>query len=351
MLLCLFAIRAFAEDEIWRGRVWDSIDSETAELLEEIGIANAGEEELLALSPEKVLSSLFGIFRLSFNDMLKSCLSVVVILLITALFSAAGQGKTAEAAANTGILASVFVIVAVNAEIFTDCRAAIELTKDMMLSLIPVFTGIVAFSGNPACAASFNTVVFAFAQTVSVSFSNVLPAVSVIGTSLGAASAIAPFDRYGGLCKLLSKAVNTAAAFVSGIFVAVLSVRGVIAGAADTVTVKGLRFLIGNAVPVVGSAVGDALNSVTAGLGLLKNSLLVLGAAAVALISLPPLLKLAVWSFMLYFISVIAEMLSLPRITELISAVKSVVSVLTAVTVFNAFVYIISCAILMTIKK
>lgn len=348
-----FSFTAFAQNDVWMSAAWDAIDSDTAELLEDIGMTAAdGGDFAAALTPERLLDTVLGLFGTSLSDMLKKCFPVIVILFITALFSSVSKGsKTAEAAENTCMLAAVFVIIGLNADVFTGCRAAIELTEDMMLSLIPVLTGIAAFSGNPACAASFNTVVFAFAQTVSAAFVNILPAVSAVGTALGAASAAAPLGHYGGLCKIIAKAVNTAAAFVSGIFVAVLSVRGVIAGAADTVTIKGLRFLIGSSVPVVGSAVGDALNSVSAGLGLVKNSLFSLGIAAVALISLPPLLRLAVWSLLLNIISGFAGILSLGRITELISAVKSVISVLAAVTFFNAFVYIISCAILITIKN
>lgn len=336
---------------VWYNGVWDALDNETEKLLEEIGVTSGGENGFLSLAPGRVAASLFSLFGTSFRELLGRFFTVIAVLLCVALFtSLAGEGKTAEAAANVGNLAAAFVIIAVNAELFADCRASIELTKDLMLSLIPVFTGIVAFSGQPGLAASFQTVVFAFAETVSVAFCNILPAAAAAGTSLGAASAVAPFAKFNGICKVISKLVNTAAAFVSGIFVAVLSVRGVIAGAADTVTIKGLRFLIGSSVPLVGSAIGDALNSVAAGLGLIKNSVLVLGAAAVALINLPSLLKLAAWSFLSYFISLFAEMLSQPRIAGLLASMKSVVSVLAAVTCFNSFVYIISCAILITVK-
>lgn len=320
-------------------------------MLEDIGIAPGEENGLLSLSPQTVLSSFFSLFGTSFRELIGRFFTVIAVMLCVALFSSlAGEGKTAEAASNVGSLVAVFVIVAVNAELFADCRASIELTKDIMLSLIPVLAGIVAFSGQPGLAASFNTVVFAFAETISAAFSRILPAVAAAGASLGAAGAVAPFAKFDAVSKVTAKLVNMFAAFVSGIFVAVLSVRGVIAGAADTVTIKGLRFLIGSSVPIVGSAIGDALNSVAAGLGLIRNSVLSLGIAAVALINLPPLMKLAAWSLLSYFIALLADMLSLPRIGALISSLRSVVSVLAAVTCFNTFVYIISCAILITVK-
>lgn len=354
VFLPVFAVGAQAADDdggIWYERVWDAVDDETAGLLGEIGISPGGEDGFLSLSPKKTLSALFALFGTSFRALLGRFFSVTAVLLCVALFSAlAGEGKTAQTAANAGDLAAVFVIVAVNAELFSDCRASIELTKDLMLSLIPVFTGIVAFAGQPGLAVSFQTVVFAFAETVSTAFCNILPAAAAAGASLGAASAVAPFAKFDGIGKAIARIVNTAAAFVSGIFVAVLSVRGVIAGAADTVTIKGLRFLIGSSVPIVGSAIGDALNSVAAGLGLIKNSVLVLGAAAAVLINLPSLLKLAAWSLMSYFIALFADMLSQPRISGLIASMRSVISVLAAVTCFNTFVYVISCAIMITVK-
>lgn len=356
LLRCFVIVSAAAATDngsVWYAGVWDGIDDETARMLSEIGIQPDGSGNgLLELTPEKVFASLWSLFGLSLREPLRQFFAVLAVMLTVSLFSTlAGEGKTAEAAADIGTLVTVFIIIASDARLFADCRASIELTKDLMLSLIPVLTGIVAFAGQPTLALSFQTVVFAFAEGISVGFSGLLPAVSVAGTAISTASAVAPFAKYGGLCKALAKGVNTVAAFVSGIFVAVLSVRGVIAGAADTVTIRGLRFLIGGSVPVVGSAIGEALNSVTAGLGLIKNSILILGVLAVVVINVPGLLRAAVWSLLMYFAAVFADMLSLNRVSELIASVRSVLSVIIAVTCFNMFVYVISCAILVTVKN
>ena len=333
--------------------MWNSIDDETADMLESMGITSEGNiNDLFELTPDRVLSAMWSVFGTSFSELKKSFFSVLSIIVTVALFSSLlKNGKVSEAALHIGQLTVVFILIAVNGELFTDCRASIELTEDFMLCLLPVITGIISFSGHPSLALSVNSLVFSFAQGISAFFANILPAVSVLGTAVGAACALSPFNKFGALCKIISKCVNICAAFISGIFVAVLSVRGVIAGAADTVTIKGLRFLVGSSIPVVGSAIGDALNSLSAGLGLIKNSVLVIGVIAVALINIAPLIKTALWSLLSYFLSMFSEILYIPKISEFISSLRSVLSVLIAVTCFNTFLYVISCAILLTLGE
>ena len=140
-------------------------------------------------------------------------------------------------------------------------------------------------------------------------------------------------------------------AFSAGIFVAVLSVRGVIAGAADTVTVRGVRFLVGNTVPIVGSALGEALNSVIAGMSLIKNTVGMLGVAAVLVTALLPLIRIMIWKAVLYFVSVVADIFDNSRIKSFSECISGVLSVLFGAVLFTVFVYIICIAIMITVSR
>ena len=108
--------------------------------------------------------------------------------------------------------------------------------------------------------------------------------------------------------------------------------------------------MINGSVPVVGSAIGDALGSLTAGLGLIKNGTAILGVLAVVFINLPSLCSLAVWKLMMYLLSLSAEMFEIKKISGFISVFSSIFNVIIAVMMFNAFLFIIALAIIITVK-
>lgn len=72
-------------------------------------------------------------------------------------------------------------------------------------------------------------------------------------------------------------------------FVGLLSIKGLLAGAADSAVAKGAKFLIGSFVPVVGGAVSDALGSIVSSLSLVRGATGAFGILAVLLIALPVL--------------------------------------------------------------
>lgn len=360
-LMCIFFVGGFfvsalaaesTQEEIWYADVWDAIDGKTKSLLSDIGITPSVADSLMDVNAKNVFSAISGVFKGELTKPLTAAFLVLAMLLAVAFFSSfLADGKLKELAGNIGTLSIVFLLMGLISPMITSCVSAIEISKDFMLALIPVLGAVVAFSGNPTLALSFNTVVFSFAQSISVLYANAIPSFAAVGCAFSASTAINPMMKFSKLAQLVFKTATFIMAFISGIFVAVLSVRGVIAGAADTVTIRGLRFLIGNSVPVVGSAIAEALNSVIAGVGLIKNTIGVIGIAATLFINLPVLCEIIVWKTALYILSIFCDILSEDNISSFLSSLNSVFSVLTAVICFNMFVFIISIAIIFTVKS
>lgn len=352
ILIFYFSSVSFAADENTR-KVFDALPRESRELLESFGITDSLSQSFADITAEKAIDTLFGLFRDGFGVSLKAAAGCMALLLVGSLFTSLMPENGSLPAMGKGIavMSMMFSLVSVSADMLTRCCSSLLVTRDFMLTLIPVFAGIVSFSGNPALAVSFNSVVFGFAQIVSLLFEGAVPVLSGVMLAISAASSMNPLMKLDGISRTVTKGVNLAMAFVAGVFVAVLSVRGVIAGAADSVTIRGVRFLVGNAVPVVGSAVGDALNSIVAGLGLIKNTVGMLGIAGVTVINLPVLISVTVWKFILYFISVAADIAGCSEIKSFAESINGVLAVIIGAICFVSFVFIISIAILITISK
>ena len=356
-LLSILSVAAFIVEgnasEVVTQDIFDALSQETREILEELGIGDGISESFSEISPEKALNTVFDIFRGSLRDIGKTVASSLALIFLTALVMSflSGNDSLALMGKSIALMIIMFPIISSTSEIFTQCASALLVTKDFMLVLIPVFAGVVALGGNAAAALSFNTVAFSFAEFTALIFDGAVPVVCTVLIAICVSGTLSPIVRFDGIGRTIAKAVNLFMAFIAGIFVAVLSVRGVIAGAADTVTIRGIRFLVGNIVPVVGSAIGEALNSVAASVGLIKNTVGMIGIAAVLVINLPPLINVIVWKTAMYFLGVSADIAGISEIKGFCENMGSVLSVITGAVCFISFVFVISIAIIITVSR
>lgn len=332
-------------------RVWNAADGETKRLMEAIGVtADGGSFD--GLTPGSILKAVYSLFSSALSNAASGFCTVLAVMAVTGIFLSFrfGSDGVKQAAECTGAACIMFSVLAVTADISNEITAAIALTENYMLAVIPVFTGVVAMSGSPTLAMSFNSVAAAFAQLISGAFCAVLPSYSSAITSIAAAGVINPFFSCDKITGLINKLACSAAAFISGLFVTALSVKGVLAGAADSAAMKGLRFLVGSAVPVVGSAISDALGSVTVSLGLIRHSVGAVALVAVGLTALPAIVKTAVCKILFSLLSIAADIMQLKKISGFIDALNGVFSFYAAVLCFNAVVFIISIALVLLIK-
>lgn len=351
-LFFLNGVDAFASDEIY-GEIFDAFSDEALSLLEDFGISSNGDVSFFDITPAKAVNTVLELFTRGFKDIFTGAAEILILIVITAMLTGIlpSDGNLFFMGKSVAVMTVMFSLVKLTGEIFTECASALLVTKDFMLTLIPVFTGVVTVSGNPSLALNFNSVVFAFAEGIAVLFEGAVPVMAAVLSAVCSAGAINPYMKLQGIGRTLSKAITLIMAFVSGIFVAVLSVRGVIAGAADSVTIRGVRFLIGNTVPVVGSAIGEALNSVVAGIGLIKSTVGMLGIVGVAVINLPVFINIILWKGVLFVAGVVADITGCGEIKSFSESLSGVISVVTGALCFASFVFIISIAIILTVSK
>lgn len=352
LLLISFGISAEASEEIYT-EITEALGNDALRLLEDLGFSGLISGDVTEISPVKALKTVAGVFSGELTEPLKTSGIVLTLLFITAVICnfLPEKGSLTIMGKSIALMCIMFSIISICADLFTDCCSALLITEDFMLVLIPILAGVISFSGNPSLALSFNTVAFSFSQLVAYFFTEIVPSLSSVLMAVCSAGAINPLMKTSGIGKTLAKIINLIMAFVAGIFVAVLSIRGVVAGAADTVGIRGVRFLIGNTVPVVGSALGEALNSIVAGISLIKNTVGMLGIAAVLVINLPVLIKVIIWKGALYFISVAADCLDTAEIKSFSENMNGILSVIIGAVCFTSFVFTISIAIILTVGR
>ena len=347
----LLPLTAFAQtaEEDWYETLWESVDANTQELLEQIGIESVSPQRFLDLSPEKVFSLVADIVKGEAVSPFRygaAALLAVVAASFSCSFLPEG-GAMRSRCETVGHLCLMFTLLSGVGQALRESMPAVTATEDFMLLLVPLLTGLMGFSGSPAAALSWGGAVLAFAEGAGAFFAKCIPAASALGTAACAAANLNAETDFSGAAKTVCKAVSSVMAFAAGLFSAVLTVKNVIAGAADSVGMKGAKFVVGQGVPIVGGAVAEALNTVAAGLALVRNTAAVFAVIVLFLILLAPVLRLLVWKCVFRLIGTAAGMLGRKRAAELTDSLNSLLSVILAVICFNSAVFIVALALVM----
>lgn len=171
-------------------------------------------------------------------------------------------------------------------------REALEQMKSFSALLLPTVTAACAAAGAPASAvARQGAALIFFDLLISLSERFLLPLVYAYIAAVTAAAALDNdgLRRLGGLIKGACTGLLTG---LLTLFVFYLTFTGAVAGNADALAQKAAKTALSGMVPVVGSILSDAAETVVAGAGVLKGTVGVVGLLAVLAICLTPFLRL-----------------------------------------------------------
>ena len=168
-----------------------------------------------------------------------------------------------------------------------------------------------------------------------------MPIISVI-TSLNVFSALDSDIKIGKATAAVKKIINFTLSVSASLFVGLINLKATLAGNADSLALKGVKMAAGAFVPVIGRALGDAVNSALGSIGLIKSTLGVFGIIAVALCFAPCLIELITWYLSLTLCSVFAGALGMKPCSDTIDSILGCISTLNVVLILCALVFILT---------
>lgn len=332
----------------------DELPEDSKEILSSLGIDDLTYDAVITVDAKTVFSSVISFFSGEMVSPIKYSVVVFGIISLISVLTAAEGGSLSKSESLFSLaecLAVGTVILVPLSECISSACSVIKLSNGFMLSLIPVLTALVAVSGNPAAALSCNTMIFTLAQVVSAVAQNIISPFIRMFFSLNIVSSIAPEFGLNSLCSMIKKTATVLLGFAATVFSGLLAVKGVLAGAADTAVLRSAKFVSGSFIPIVGGAVSDALTSLAGSVSIAKNTVGAFGIIAVAVISLPSIIKISSWLICLNILSASAEILGRKSASQFLSGIASGASLLNTVIILNAVVLIISTGVMVLIRS
>ena len=343
----LLEISCFGHDDYFDDSmeiVLDSVSEETKELLSEIGLDDFTFEELYKISFTDIADLVVSIFKGSLKIPFKSTVTVIGIAFVCSV----GQhyiGSSEKMSLFLETVSLIFVTLFVYSSVSGLINRAVTSVLSvgaMMKVLVPILAAVVTFSGNPALALSYNAVTLYAAQIITAISRDFLIPLILTFVAVSGCLAFNSIVRADVITGIVRKCVNTVLGLSGTVFTGFITVKDVLASGADKISVKGIKFLIGSSVPVVGSALSEGLSSVIASVSLMKNTFGIIGIIVTLVIVLPAISELIVWILCMYFCEYFCEIMNQRKNVALLSSLRFSFSLILSVLLFTVYIFIVS---------
>lgn len=327
----------------------NELDADTYKMLDELGVLDFSYESITGLSFNDIVGLLKSLFQKKAELPIKSSVTVLVFILLSAFL----QSLKAESddsvnmiySTATALLVATVVLVKLTSTVSL-ASMAISVASNFVYAFIPVFCSIVVASGGITTGFSTNTTLLILAQGLSFISSNVFMPIVNCYLALGVTSSL----RYElNLDKLLSsvkKIITTCISFVSGVFVSVLSVKTAVAGRADMLGLRSIRFAINSVVPVIGSSISEGLLSIQAYSSLIKSSVGIVGVMAVVLVFLPSIIEVVLWRISLTLCVIVSDIFGDKSVSAVLNAFLNTLLLINVILILSMVTTVISFGIL-----
>lgn len=212
--------------------------------------------------------------------------------------------------------------------------------------MIPVMGTLYALGGNLGQAAVTSELMLVFLTVCQYISVTVTPPICGVCMSFSLMDALGVKLTLSPLCDRIKKWYASLLGLVMFLLSLALSTQSVLTGRADSLGMKGVKYAVGNIIPMVGGAVAGTLSTVAAGVTALRGVCGVSGILLVALLLLPTLAELLLTRAILNLAATVASMLACDGEAKLLSEMGSLHGYLAAAASICAVVFVIALTLL-----
>lgn len=359
VFLSFFSFPVSAQESVYEqeykaagiAEIKDALDETTRSFFEESGLDPEDYNWTRKLTEKGFFSQFLAFIGSGFSAPLKAGVYIVSIILICAAFSCFSPENSAMKVALYAAVIAVCSFVANDIwQSISISISAVKSCSSFMIVFVPVFAGVVVLSGAPVTAASMSGLLLGAAEGVSAVCSFFVVPLMGCYTAVSISCAVSDFAAKWNIADILKKVSVWGLSLVSTVFVGILTIQTTVNTAADNLTLKTARFVLGTTVPVVGGALSEAVGTVASSLSLLRSSVGIYGVVALAAILLPCIMQLLMWRLVLNVTAGVSEMFDVGKIAAVLKAADGTISVLLGVMLTVAAMFIISITCVVAVK-
>ena len=209
--------------------------------------------------------------------------------------------------------------------------------------LLPVMTAGTAAAGGITASTAIYAGTALFCDLLMRVMGGLLLPVIYTYAALCAARAICGGELLTRLSKLIKSFFQGGIKLIVFLFTGYLTVTGLVSGAADATLVKTMKLSLSGVVPVVGSMIADASETVIVGAAAVRNAVGVFGMLAVIAVCIGPFLCTLVQFLILKLAAAASSAMGQPQLLGMLDAICDAMGFLLSMLAAAALVLLISC--------
>lgn len=246
-----------------------------------------------------ILLAALGDSKQTVSEALRLCAVLLGVMLLCALVKMSAGEQISTAVATAGALGLCAACVGTFHSMLGLAVDTVEKMTDYHACLLPVLSSALAMQGSVSSSAALYSGTILFSQLLMRLITKLLVPLTYFFLAVATAEAALDSDMLSELRDFIGWLISKSLRILLYLFIAYLALTGVISGTADAAAVKATKAAMSGMVPVVGSILSDASESVLAGASLLKSSVGVFGMLAVLAVCILPFLRVGVHYLML----------------------------------------------------
>lgn len=336
-------------------RIFDGLPQQTKELLSEIGITSPNYETVTNFSAGDIFGKIAELIGTNSGTPLGGmtvCLGIMLLCSLTEGFHVTiGEKSIGTVSSAVGTVCVCTAVIIPLCSTISDTVEVLNGASGFLLMYIPIMSGLMIASGKEVSGASYYTMMMGAGEVISQTASKITAPLMNIFLALSVTSALSPKMKLNSLCSCVYNVAKWILTFSMSIFVTMLSLQTFVTSSMDNVSTKAVRFAVSSFVPVVGSTLGEALNTFSGSIELLKSGAGVFVIIASAFVFLPILIECIVWQFSLFFLSAASDIFGLTQMNGVFKTVSKVVAMLVAVLLCTMTIFIISTVIILIVGR
>lgn len=246
----------------------------------------------------------------------------------------------------SGLCIAIYVFTGI-VKLFEKTSLYLTSLSSFASAITPFITMMFVIGGNITTAAVNETGLLVAVSVIEFVCSNLLYPIVSICAVMSIASVAAPKMRLGSVTRFIRGLFMTLIGLTLAAVSAIMTFQTSLSCAADTVGVRAVRFAASSFIPIVGSAISDAVRTVSGSIGYIRTSVGLIGVAVVVIITLPVFVNLMLTRIILAVGASVSDILDCEREAAVLKEAGGLVNFLTALVALSSvmFIYILTILI------
>ena len=213
---------------------------------------------------------------------------------------------------------AILLILESGQQVLEYATEAVERMTSCMMAMLPVQMLLMTLMGNIRTAGLLQPSMLFIVQAAAFFFRAVLLPFVTMEFLLKLVNSFSDTYRLMGLASFLRKLILTSIGFFTMLFLAMLSLQGIGGKVMDHLALRTVKYITGNAVPVVGGMLSGLVDTFLSGGLVIKNALGIVGLLVILLLTVFPALKILVLYFLYSFVAALLQPLGDSRMLSLL---------------------------------